>query len=182
MRCSKGFTFIEVVVVLAIVTILSTLVLPDFLGLTKRARLKRTGRDMYSNLQKARVSAIKTGRSFRVEFFQPNGTSYTIRDSGPDGDFDNDDDVTEVIDMTVSAYKGIAFGSGHGLIPSSESTTATDGSSFSGEQALFKADGSAKGGTVYFKIDDRDDTVAISVVAATGRVKIWKNFGGGWGK
>ncbi len=176
MKDSKGFTLVEVAVVVAIVGILVALVIPDFAGLTSRSRLRKDARDMFSNLQRARVNAIRQSKFIGIKFY-PDAKNYEIWDLGDDRDWDKTADNVKM--ETVSLSRGVSFGSLYGKADDTDENPA-GGVTFTGQQFVFKSDGTANiGGGIYLK--DNDVTCfAITVVFTTGRIKLWKNTGTGW--
>ena len=71
----RGFTAVELVVVIAIVTVLAALALPDLSNLLVNQRLRSAGTDLMSSLIVARSEAIK--RNGPVEIRPASGTDWT---------------------------------------------------------------------------------------------------------
>ena len=71
----RGFTAIELVIVMAIVTVLAALALPDLSNLLVNQRLRSAGTDLMSSLIVARSEAIK--RNGPVEIRPASGTDWT---------------------------------------------------------------------------------------------------------
>ncbi|MFH1984689.1 MAG: GspH/FimT family pseudopilin [Pseudomonadota bacterium] len=68
MRNKKGFTLIELLVTIAIVSILMGVAVPGFISWLPRWQLKSAATDVFSNLQLAKISAIRRGTTCRVTF------------------------------------------------------------------------------------------------------------------
>jgi len=66
MRKRSGFTLIELVVVIAVLGILTAVGVPNFLSWLPKYRLKTAARDLYSNMQLAKLSAIKNNAEQRI--------------------------------------------------------------------------------------------------------------------
>lgn len=66
-----GFTLVEVLITLVIIAIVAGLSAPAILSMAPNMTLKSTAQDLYSTLQKAKVSAIKENRDITVRFNSP---------------------------------------------------------------------------------------------------------------
>ncbi len=64
----SGFTLIELMVVIAIIAILSAIAVPSIMAWLPNMRLKAAARDVYSNIQRARVEAVKRNTCITIKF------------------------------------------------------------------------------------------------------------------
>ena len=82
---SKGFTLIEVIIVVTIIGILAAISIPAISSWLPNYRLKAAARELYSGMQKARMVAVKTNTTSMMTFTSGVGTpceggSYTFTD------------------------------------------------------------------------------------------------------
>ena len=77
MQKKSGFTLIELAVVIVLLAILAGVGVPNFLSWLPKYRLKIAARDLYSNLQLAKMSAIKANKDCRVNYYT-NPDRYTV--------------------------------------------------------------------------------------------------------
>jgi len=77
MRKRSGFTVIELIMVIVVLGILTAVGVPNFLSWLPKYRLKSAARDLYSNLQLAKMAAIKSNQKCRVKY-SVNPDQYTV--------------------------------------------------------------------------------------------------------
>jgi prepilin-type N-terminal cleavage/methylation domain-containing protein len=109
----SGFSLIELLVVIAIIAILAAIAIPGFSAWLPNYRLRQAARDVYSNLQRAKVGAIKTNENWCVFFDQANA-EYSIWSLGPNKTWDNGavDDTPQNITINLGDYEGVNYGHG----------------------------------------------------------------------
>jgi prepilin-type N-terminal cleavage/methylation domain-containing protein len=112
---SKGFTLLELLTAIGIIAILCLIAIPTFTAWLPDYRLKQAARELYSNLQRTKMGAIKANDSWGIKFdnsVKPG--RYLIYSLGPNRTWDNGvpDDVYENITINLSAYQGVDYGHG----------------------------------------------------------------------
>lgn len=160
----KGFTFIEVVIVIAIIGILSVLAVPGMSAFTDRLRIETTARTISTDLREMKMKSVL------------DRSDYTVL-------FDPENNLYELPGRQSLLPKGVRFGFGSGVLgppgnPNPTDTPDEDGVTFPSNKAAFYARGSNSRGTIYIT-NNYNITMAIST-AFTGRIKIWKWDGSKW--
>jgi prepilin-type N-terminal cleavage/methylation domain-containing protein len=74
MRKNSGFTFTELMVTIAIIAILASLAIPNFIAWLPNYRLRSGAEEIQSTLQFARITAIKENATATVSFDIANET------------------------------------------------------------------------------------------------------------
>ena len=125
MKNNRGFTLIELMVVIGVAAIGITLAVPSFRDIIERKAVGGAAEAAYEQLQRAKSQAIKRSKPKLVDF-NVNGTSWAIGftdklascnaedDSGTDActvDFDNDSGTADNFLMRIegSDYKNITM-------------------------------------------------------------------------
>jgi len=78
-RHDRGFTLIEVLVVLGIMGIFLIVTYPSVLNVMEVRNLENTSREIQTSLQQAKLRAVDTKVNHRVRFFRPRGTYWAYR-------------------------------------------------------------------------------------------------------
>ncbi|WP_446009227.1 GspH/FimT family pseudopilin [Candidatus Electrothrix sp.] len=178
---SRGFSFYELMIVIAIIGILSAIALPSFLRSLPEKRLKNAARNLYVDLQKARLLAVKENTNITFTFDTAAG-QYIF----PDGGTMVTESLTDYgavrygCDIATNDWNGDALGA-------TTKTTFTDDTVRFGTTGAVEMDD----GTGTFQLltqeegaalqSENDQTVCYAAtVSRFGSVKIYRYNGSAW--
>jgi len=78
MKTSKGFSLVELIIVIAIIGILASISSFAWQRHVNNANLRTAARDLVSDFQNCKQNAIKESRDYHIEFTTGTNGSYTI--------------------------------------------------------------------------------------------------------
>lgn len=81
LRCRTGFTLMEILITMSIIGIAAVITAPAFMSLAPSMALKSASRDLYANLQIAKIQAIKDNSNIDILFTG----SYYFQDTDASG-------------------------------------------------------------------------------------------------
>lgn len=152
-RNKGGFTIFEVIIAGAIVAILGSVAIAGFSAWLPGSRLKSAARDLYSNLQRTKMTAIKNNGSCSITYSQ-----------GPDSYF-----VTGVTKTVVlSEYgSGVKF-------------AGPQGQSFSVATITFNPRGTCNAGYAYLTDQNNTSYYRVGPSWSSGMIKLEQYVSGQW--
>ena len=122
MKNSKGFTLIEVLIVIAIIGVLSAIAIPSISSWLPNYRLKSAARDLYGAAMKAKGEAVKRNVNCAITFNQQIGgisQAYIVYvDADTDCEFDAGETIVSqltnwpkqvMLDTTEGGGDGLTF-------------------------------------------------------------------------
>ena len=181
MNRESGFTLLELMIVLGIAAIMAAFAVPAIIDLIPTYRLKSAAEDVFSNMQFARMGAIKTSRNWAVIFDDSvsPGKYYVCSDDGANNTWDGpggDDTVERTIDL--STYKS-NIGYGHGIASTPiEGAFESDDITYSSNTLIYNTRGTCNQGYVYLE-NSRQHTYAVGT-RTSGIIRMRKSTGGSW--
>ena len=104
----SGFTLIEMIIVVAILSICAGIAIPTYLDWLPKSRLNGAARQVMGDLMLARMQAVTQNNEFRVFFFDNKHEYQILDDDNDDGNIDIDewtqtkDIQSEYSDVTIS--------------------------------------------------------------------------------
>ncbi len=186
MHQKNGFSFIEILVVIVIITVLAGIGAMTFYNYKPTMKINGAARQIHSDLMQSRMKAVSENNNYVIAF-TPSANTYKIYD-----DDDNDFSVGNIEDSELiksvsfddiaNEFYGVEFGfvpntdkpNGAGtLVPGNSPVTPT------GAWFRFEPNGRGRSGGIYLILTEdladslKGRTRAITVSTA-GKVKIWR--------
>ena len=164
-----AFSFVELMVVIAIIGALSAVAVPSFLRSLPEKRLKAAARNLYADMQRARLLAVKKNKKIRVMFMTAVSPGYYYFDENWNSKWDAGE-----FRRNLSDYSGVDYGSG-------KAVKKWDGKTFSAlaTNISFMAKGTANSGTTYLHNQNKDICYAVTTTDY-GNIKIRRFNGVSW--
>jgi len=161
----NGFTLIELLVTFVILGIVTAIAVPGFSRWLPGYRLKSASRELYSNMQLAKMGAVKNNADWAIVFDTTAGAHrYLIcSDKGADGSWSNTADNTIEKTIILSDYEsGVDYGHGSATddIPNNGAPPA-DNITYGSDVAVFNPRGTGSGGYVYLQNNKNTTTYGV---------------------
>jgi len=153
----RGFTMIEMMIVIVVIGIMAAMAAPSFLNWIPKMRLKNDAREKVNYLRQARSRAIAENSQYGV-YFDFNGSRmvYFKDTDSPEWSY-----YAEGVDSVV------------GNPISNESTVAYGTCSLMGNTVIFYPNGSAStSGSLELYDVESGNSYTINVLASTGRIRL----------
>ncbi len=189
--CSSqaGFSLLELMVTLVVAGIMAAIAIPNFMNWLPNIRLKSAARDLFSNMQNARMMAIKENKNIRIQFDNSVSPGFYYFDLDEDGVHDPGEfrqDLAEYgknVDYgfgnATENWNGTSLGNDENR-PEDKTITFSSGSTDS-DAADFNAKGLLVGnsGYVYIHFDGKPISYAVGALTS-GAMKLRKWTGSTW--
>ena len=187
MKQATGFTVIELLIAVGILGILSSIAIPSYNAWLPKTRVNNAARELFTELQLAKMKAITENNDYVITFDSANNT-YSIYDDD-DNDFATagaeSDELVKAIDIDTK-HPGIEYGYVSEKSPNGSVITKAVTFSGSPRRMAFGPTGLAnKNGSISLvptedTSNSRKDRQRVITVLKTGRVRLYRNTGSCW--
>lgn len=166
----SGFSLLELMVAFAVFAILGAATVPNLKTWLRTYRTKSAARDLYSNLQTAKIGSVKENRQWKVTF--TSGGSYSVIKclsvTCETGTLNTDYEVVKAVTFSSAYSDAIKYNN-------PQSATV-----FDSNPLIFNPNGLSNQGFVY--ISDRDNVkfYRIGLPSFAGSIRIQQWDGSSW--
>ncbi len=184
MKKETGFSMVEIWVVLGILGIIAVFAIPSYRYWMVTYRVNAAARNLFSDMQVARMRAISERCDYMICFDTGNNGYAVYRDVSGNG-LDAGDPCVKSVSIPQE-YSGIGYGYVSATSPSGDPISSAVTFTGTPRRFSFQPTGLVnKWGSVYFKpmiepYDDHKNLQRVITVILTGRIRLYRHNGTGW--
>ncbi|CAK8712433.1 hypothetical protein KKHLCK_01450 [Candidatus Electrothrix laxa] len=171
----QGFSLVELMLVIALLGVVSAISIPAFLRSLPEYRLRNAARNLYTDLQKARLLAVKENRKVTVRFNEA-GEYYYI-DNNENGTAGYKEWNPGEIRIDLTDYGGVIFGKG-GAIKNWNKELINRIVPY--QDISFKTIGTATSASIYLQYQSESVITYAVTTTSYGTVKVRRFSGSAW--
>jgi type IV fimbrial biogenesis protein FimU len=154
---NRGFTMLEMMIVVVIIGIFASMAVPSFLNYIPKMKLRGESKEKVNYLRQARSKAITDNSQYGVFFDVDNDRIVYFKDTGS---------------PELSTYNSASDSLMHAPIPCGANVEMIN-SSLINNCVIFYANGSAStSGSIMIHNSQTGDSYTISLLASTGRIRM----------
>jgi len=175
MMSKDGFTLIELLVTIVVLAIVAAIAIPGFSRWLPDRRLRVAARDVYSNMQLAKLGAVRSNTDWAVVFDTGANSYFVCSDRGGDSSWPATADNTIEKTVNLTDYQnGVGYGHGSATTPIG-TTFDVDNVSYTppANVLVFNPRGTCNGGYVYLENSKNTTTYGIGTMS-TGVIRLLK--------
>jgi prepilin-type N-terminal cleavage/methylation domain-containing protein len=173
MKKRRGFTTIELMVVIGVIAIAAATAIPTFTVWLPNYRLRAATNDLYANLQLAKAGAVRDHGEWVLQFDTVNNSYGLVSKWG-----EVDQAIVKTVDLSDYG-SGVGFGHGNATddVPDGANPIADD-ITYGGDVAVFNMRGTCSAGYVYLD-NSKNNTFAVGSLSS-GAVRMRRWSGSTW--
>jgi type IV fimbrial biogenesis protein FimT len=167
MRSEKGFTLVELIITIALIAVVSAIAVPNVLVWRQNAELKGAARDVLSNFQLAKITAIERNTYCTITFSQAPAGYTLFVDANENLTYDGGEEVVK--NVLLSEYGTTSFDTSQGGGDGLTFSNPTNGVAFASD-GLPKSSSGFGSGSVFLK-NDQNKTTSV-ILSSAGNIRL----------